>query len=165
MIMPRRIRAAALALATAAAVAVPAAIAPAQAVAPANCKGNPSNTYINVSVEGLRSGSGLLAVTLYPDDARRFLVKKGSLKVARIAADAPVTRMCLFVPGPGTYAIAVYHDEDGSRKLNRNGLGLPREGYGFSNNPATVAGLPAFKSVRLRIPQSGLSTRIRMKYP
>ena len=152
-------------LAAAASLVVPVAAAPAQAVAPNGCQGNPSDTFINVAIEGLRSGSGLVAVTLYPDNPRRFLVKKGSLKVARVPADAPVTRMCLFVPGPGTYAIAVYHDEDGSRKLNRNGIGIPREGFGFSNNPATFAGVPAFSSVRIRIPHSGVSTRIRMKYP
>jgi uncharacterized protein (DUF2141 family) len=165
MKQPSRSRAAALALAAALASIVPVAAAPAQAVVPAGCKGNPSNTYVNVSIEGLRSGSGLVAVTLYPDDPRRFLVKKGSLKVARVAADSPVTRMCLFVPAPGTYAVAVYHDEDASKKLNRNGLGLPKEGFGFSNNPATIAGLPAFKSVRIRVPGSGASMRIKMKYP
>lgn len=165
MKQPRRTRAAALAVAATVALATPVASAPAQAVAPTTCKGNPSDTYVNVAVEGLRSDSGLVAVTLYPDNPRRFLAKKGSLKVARVAANAPVTRMCMFVPGPGTYAIAVYHDEDASRKLNRSGLGLPKEGFGFSNNPRTVAGLPPFKSVRLSVPKSGVTTRIRMKYP
>lgn len=165
MTKPRRSRATALALAAAAVVSIPIAAAPAQAVAPSGCQGDPSDTHVNVAVEGLRNASGLVAVTLYPDNPRRFLAKKGSLKVARVNANAPVTRMCLFVPGPGTYAIAVYHDEDSSRKLNRNALGLPREGYGFSNNPSTVAGLPSFNSVRLNVPNSGVTTRIRMKYP
>lgn len=164
MNQPRRIRAAALAVAAGIAALVPAS-APAQAAATEGCQGISSDTYVNLAIEGLRSSSGLIAVTLYPDNPRRFLVKKGSIKVSRVPAHAPITRLCLFVPQPGTYAIAVYHDEDGSRKLNRNGIGLPREGYGFSNNPATLAGLPAFKSVRITFPKSGVSTRIRMKYP
>lgn len=151
------------ALAVAAALLLPGA-ALAQA-APAGCQGAPSDTFVNVAVEGLRSGSGLVAVTLYPDEARRFLVKKGSLGVMRVPATQPSTRVCVFLPQPGTYAIAVYHDEDGSRKLNRNALGLPREGFGFSNNPATLAGLPSFASVRLKIPRSGLLTRIKLRYP
>ena len=84
---------------------------------------------------------------------------------ARFDAAAPTTRTCIFVPRPGVYAIAVYHDEDGSRKINRNALGIPSEGFGFSNNPSTVAGLPAFRSVRLDVPKTGLTTRIRMRYP
>ena len=87
------------------------------------------------------------------------------LQPRRLVAAAPVTRACVFVPKPGVYAIAVYHDEDASRKLNRSGLGLPAEGYGFSNNPATLAGLPAFRSVRLNVPKAGLTTHIKMKYP
>lgn len=159
MLLPRRLSAAALALSAAVAFATPA------SAAPAGCLGEPSETWLNVSVEGLRNGNGLVTVAVYPDDSRAFLAKGGTLKNNRFNAAAPVTRACVFVPKPGVYAIAVYHDEDASRKLNRSGLGLPAEGYGFSNNPATLAGLPAFRSVRLNVPKSGLTTHIKMKYP
>lgn len=160
----RRIRAAVTAI-----VAVTAAIAAPQAMAegtpPAGCLGDPSSTWLNVNVEGVRNSDGLIAVTLYADDSRKFLAKKGSVKVARFDASAGTTRACIFVPSPAVYAIAVYHDEDGSRKLNRNGLGIPTEAFGFSNNPTTVAGLPAFRSVRLNVPKAGLTTRIQLRYP
>ena len=159
MLQPRRFVAAALALSAATALAASA------SAAPAGCLGEPSETWLNVSVEGLRNGNGLLTIAVYPDDSRQFLAKGGPLKNNRFTAAAPVTRACVFVPKPGVYAIAVYHDEDGSRKLNRSGLGLPAEGYGFSNNPATLAGLPAFRSVRLNVPKAGLTTHIKMKYP
>lgn len=159
MLLPRRFRAAALAVIASAMLAPPA------AAAPAGCLGQPSDTWLNVSVEGLRNGNGLLTVAVYPDNPRQFLAKGGTIKNNRFNASAPVTRACVFVPKPGVYAIAVYHDEDSSRKLNRSGLGLPTEGYGFSNNPATLAGLPAFRSVRLNVPKSGLTTHIKMKYP
>ena len=164
MLQPRRFRAAALAFAASAAFATPFATAPA-AAAPAGCLGQPSDTWLTVSVEGLRNGNGLVTVAVYPDDSRQFLAKGGTIKNNRFNASAPVTRACVFVPKPGVYAIAVYHDEDASRKLNRTGLGLPSEGYGFSNNPATLAGLPAFRSVRLNVPKAGLTTHIKMKYP
>lgn len=164
MIQPRRFRAAALALAASAALAIPFITAPA-AAAPAGCLGVASDTWLTVSVEGLRNGNGLVTVAVYPDDSRAFLAKGGTIKNNRFNASAPVTRACVFVPKPGVYAIAVYHDEDASRKLNRSALGLPAEGYGFSNNPATVAGLPAFRSVRLNVPKAGLTTHVRMKYP
>ena len=159
MLQPRRHVAAAFALAAATAFAAPA------TAAPAGCLGQPSETWLNVSVEGLRNGNGLLTVAVYPDDSRQFLAKGGTIKNNRFQASAPITRACVFVPKPGVYAIAVYHDEDASRKINRTGLGLPSEGYGFSNNPATLAGLPAFRSVRLNVPKAGLTTHIRMKYP
>ena len=133
--------------------------------APAGCTGRPSDTWINVSVEGLRSGSGLVAITLYADNPRKFLVKNGSLYVGRVPAHGGTTTGCIYVPHPGVYAIAIYHDENGDQLFNRTGIGLPAEGYGFANNPSTLAGLPSFQSVRLAIPKSGLLTRVRIKYP
>ncbi|MBA3056240.1 MAG: DUF2141 domain-containing protein [Sphingomonadales bacterium] len=133
--------------------------------APAGCTWPASNTWIEVVVDGFRNGDGLMAITLYPDKPRKFLIKNGSLYVTRVKAQAGVTSGCIFVPKPGVYAIAIYHDENANEKIDRSALGLPEEGFGFSNNPSTLAGLPAFRSVRLSIPRSGLVTRIRLKYP
>lgn len=164
MIQPRRLRTAAAL--TAAALAALAGGSTAASASGPNCAGPVSDTYINVVVDGVRNGNGLMAVTLYADEPRKFLVKKGSMYVGRVNATAPETHMCLYVPKPGVYALAVYHDEDGSRTLKRSGvLGLPEEGYGFSNNPPTIASIPSFRSVRLNISKSGLATRIHLKYP
>ncbi len=131
-----------------------------------NCAGPVSDTWVNVTIDGVRNGNGLMAVTLYADEPRKFLVKKGSMYVGRVDATAPETKMCLFVPKPGVYVLAVYHDEDSSTTIKRSGmLGLPEEGFGFSNNPPTIASIPSFRSVRLNIAKSGLSTRIHLKYP
>ena len=167
MIQPRRIRAAALALAALTALsAAPAPIAAsAPAPAPAGCTGPASGTWLNVVVDGVRNGNGVVAITLYADDSSKFLVKRGSLYVGRVDATPGTTRGCIFVPKPGVYALALYHDENRDGRFDRTGLGLPAEGYGFSNNPATLAGLPQFRSVRLNVPKPGLTSRIGMKYP
>jgi uncharacterized protein (DUF2141 family) len=138
-------------------------LAQAQA-APADCQGQPSSTWLRVAVGGVRSGSGLVTLALYGDDSGRFLAHHGSLFNARVPAHAGTTVACLFVPRPGVYAIAVYHDENGNRKLDRTGFGLPAEGFGFSNNPSTIAGLPTFSSVRLQIPHANVATRISLRY-
>lgn len=39
---------------------------------------------------------------------------------------------------PGTYAVQVMHDENGNGKLDTNFIGMPVEGYGFSNNPKVM---------------------------
>lgn len=174
MTKPRRFHATALAFAAAIAAltgASTAAGASANALGSAringpNCAGPASDTWVNVTIDGVRNGNGLMAVTLYADEPRKFLVKKGSMYVGRVDATAPETKMCLFVPKPGVYVLAVYHDEDASRNIKRSGvLGLPEEGFGFSNNPPTIASIPSFRSVRLNIAKSGLSTRIHLKYP
>lgn len=133
---------------------------------PLGCVGPPSDTWLNVTIDKVRSDRGVIALTVYPDDARKFLIDGGSLYVARVPARAEKTRMCLFLPQPGIYALAVYHDEDNSGALNRIGpMGLPAEGFGFSGNPNSIESLLEFRSVRLAVPRTNLSTKIRLRYP
>ena len=165
MTLPRRFRAAALAVLAATVTTASAAPAAPQAGAPAGCTGPASQTWLNVVINNVRSGDGLIAITLYADNSRKFLVRHGSMYVGRVDATAGTTRACIFVPEPGVYALALYHDANANQSFDRTGFGLPAEGYGFSNNPATLAGLPSFRSVRLNVPRSGLTTRMQMKYP
>lgn len=164
MTMSRRYRAAASPCVAALALIV-AAPAAAQPAPPPGCTGPASDTWINVVVEGVKDDQGLVAITLYADDSSKFLAHHGSLYVGRVPAQQGTTRGCIFVPRPGIYALAIYHDSNANRKFDRTGLGLPAEAYGFSNNPTTLAGLPAFRSVRIAIPKTNLVTRVRLTYP
>jgi uncharacterized protein (DUF2141 family) len=83
-----------------------------------------------VNVSGFKARSGELRVQLYGSNPADFL--ESGKKLRRI--DVPVTqsgpmRVCVAVPGPGTYAIAVRHDLDGNGKSGWN------DGGGFSRNP------------------------------
>ena len=75
-----------------------------------DCTGRPSATRLIVTVSNVRAAQGLIAVTLYADDSSRFLARRGSLYVGRVPARAGVTRVCIHVPRPGLYGLAVYHD-------------------------------------------------------
>ena len=129
------------------------------------CTGTPSAIRLHVRVENVRSSRGLIAVTLYTDVRRKFLAKRGSLYVGRVPARQGRTDVCIHVPTPGIYALAVYHDADSDRSFDRTSLGLPSEGFGFSNNPPTFLGMPNFGSVRIRVPRSGVGTMVKLKYP
>ena len=138
---------------------------PAAADAPAGCTGPASGTWLRVVAEGLRNGNGNLAITLYPDVPSRFLAHNGSLYVTFVKAVQGTTSGCIFLPRPGVYVIALYHDENANGHFDRSSIGLPVEGYGFSNNPPTLLGLPSFRSVRLNATRSGLTSHIQMSYP
>lgn len=165
MPMPRRFHHPIIALVVAVSAASSAAVQAAAPSPPPGCTGPASAHWLNVVAEGVRSGNGLLAVTLYEDASRKFLIKNGSLYVGRVQAVPGTTRACIFVPKPGVYALALYHDENANQKFDRTGIGFPAEGYGFSNNPATFAGLPSFRAVRLSVPRASLTSRVQMKYP
>lgn len=131
----------------------------------AGCTGPASPIRLFVDVQGVRSDRGQIAVTLYADDRKRFLAKKGSLYTGRVASQTSLTRVCIHLPAPGIYALAVYHDEDGNQRFNRNVIGFPAEAYGFSNNPGTLFGLPSFSSVRFTVSATDTETTVKLKYP
>jgi uncharacterized protein (DUF2141 family) len=130
-----------------------------------SCTGHPGTVRLYVDVQGVRSSQGLIAVTLYADDSSKFLAHRGSLYVGRVPAHQGTTRVCIWVPRPGIWAIATYHDENANRKYDRNAIGLPKEGAGFSNNPPTFLGLPSFQRVRFPVHAPQTETAIRLKYP
>lgn len=130
-----------------------------------DCTGPPSATRLLVRVEGVRASQGLIAVTLYADDSRRFLARRGSLYVGRVPARAGTTSACIHLPATGIWALAVYHDANGNRRFDRTGIGLPAEAYGFSNNAPAIFGLPSFRRVRLAVPRTGMTTTVRLRYP
>ena len=68
------------------------------------------------------------------------------------------------MPAPWHLGIAVYHDADGNRRFNRTAIGLPAEGYGFSNNAPALFGLPSFRRVRLAVPRTDMATSISLHY-
>ena len=54
----------------------------------------------------------------------------------------------------GEYAIAVFHDKNSDGKCNRNLLGIPKEGYGFSNNIKPKLSVPSFKKTKFSLENS-----------
>lgn len=140
-------------------------MAPPAAAAAAECAGKPSAHRLTVEVTGLRAAQGQVAVTLYPDDGRRFLAPKGKLARQRVVARSPVTQACFWLPQPGVYALAVYHDANADQDFNRSRTnGMPIEGFGFSNDAPTKIGLPEFAKVRFRARAGESSVRIVLRY-
>lgn len=117
---------------------------------------------LSVQVNGVRSSQGEVALTVYPDNRRRFLAKGGKFARARIKAQ-PTTYACFWLP-QGSYALAIYHDSNRDRDFNRTLVGLPAEGFGFSNNPETKVGLPPLSAVRFSVGPAERALSIQMRY-
>jgi uncharacterized protein (DUF2141 family) len=65
---------------------------------------------------------------------------------------------------PGTYALAVIHDENSKAKLDTNLLGIPTEGYGFSNDATASFGTPSFSDARFSYDGRSLNMTITLHY-
>lgn len=155
------LRAAQVRLALAAAVLLGASAAHAQGA----CEGTPAGVRLRLQVTGVHPATGQVVMTVYPDDPKRFLAPRGKLARVRLPAHAPQTDGCFELPAAGRYAVAVYHDSNGDGRFGRTLVGLPAEGYGFSNDAPTVTGLPAFEKVRFPVKAGETTVRITMRYP
>lgn len=131
-----------------------------------SCEGRAGGDAVRLTVDisSLRTAKGEVATTVYPDDSKRFLASHGKLLRTRTTTTLPVTRTCFWLP-PGIYAVAVYHDQNGDRDFNRDMLGRPTEGFGFSNDAPTRLSLPAFDAVRFRLPPGGRTISVHIRYP
>lgn len=128
------------------------------------CEGRPTGTRLIVEVGRLRSNQGEVAVTVYPSDPRRFLAPHGKLLRVRAKADAPMTQACFYLPRPDAYAVAVYHDVNANRDFDRNAVGLPVEGFAFSNDAPSRVGAPSFEAARFTVKPGDTVVRVRMRY-
>ncbi len=117
---------------------------------------------VSIAMENLRSTKGqvLVCVTRQPryfpdcrDDPERHHYT--------VAAKAGQARLGMLAPGD--YAIAIIHDENSNGKLDTF-AGIPREGVGFSRNPALRFGAPSFQSARFTIAGAPAEQDIKLKY-
>ena len=64
-------------------------------------------------------------------------------------------------------AVAAFHDADGNGELGTNILGIPTEGYGFSNGARGFMGPPSFEDAAVTIGSDDglLSIVVPIGYP
>lgn len=148
---------AALLLATHSALAEPRATA-------CSAAGAPGGPRLHVSVIGARRAAGNVTVTIYGPRPEQFLARRAYLARQRIPLQGVGVQACFALSVPGDYAIAVYHDENDDHDFNRSLIGLPAEGFGFSNDAPTVVGLPSFEDARITVPSGETRTTIHLRY-
>ncbi len=124
---------------------------------------------LNVTVSGLRSGLGEVHVAVYdaagrfPKDGEDFTATVVAASGASGAAAGEVTVVFKGLAA-GKYALAVYHDENGNNEFDQGILGIPQEGYGFSNDAAVFFGPPDFAAAAIVLAEPASNITIRMRY-
>jgi uncharacterized protein (DUF2141 family) len=132
---------------------------PAVASVQASCPG------IHVQILNIRNSTGTVDCALF-DAPEGF-----PIEVLRSATNVMVIKVrhtqarCDFedIP-PGTYALAVIHDENMNGKLDTNWLGVPTEGYGFSNDAKGALGAPLFSAASFAYDGARLDLTISLQY-
>ena len=120
---------------------------------------------IHVSVLNILNRNGTVACALFDSPAgfpREFLHSAQNAMIIKIRNTAA---RCDFeaIP-PGTYALVVVHDENSNGKLDTNLLGIPTEGYGFSNDARAFMGTPSFSAASFSYDGQSLEMTITLHY-
>jgi uncharacterized protein (DUF2141 family) len=120
---------------------------------------------IHVNILGIRNSTGTVDCALFdsPDGfPTEFLHFATNVMVIKIRA---TKARCDFedIP-PGTYALAVIHDENMNGKLDTKWLGIPKEGYGFSNDAKGFLGAPSFPAASFQYDGQNLDLTISLHY-
>jgi uncharacterized protein (DUF2141 family) len=120
---------------------------------------------IHVKILNIRNSTGTVACALFesPDGfPYDYLRMATNVMVIKIRKDQA---RCDFedIP-PGTYAMAVIHDENMNGMLDTNWLGIPTEGYGFSNDAKGLVGAPTFSAACFPYNGQNLDLTMRLRY-
>jgi uncharacterized protein (DUF2141 family) len=118
---------------------------------------------IEVKVATFRNMKGTLNCSLY-SDAKSFPDGAGMKTVRATIRGAEAT--CAFEGvAPGTYAIAVLHDENANGKIDKSFFGVPTEGYGVSNNRTYALSAPKWNESKFDFhAKEPASFRVSLRY-
>lgn len=97
---------------------------------------------MTVTIKNVKGNDGMIRLALY-NSADQFMKKE--IQHAEVkAVNGEVTAVFNNI-GNGTFAISVMHDANNNKELDSNMLGIPKEGFGFSNDAMGMFGPPDFK--------------------
>jgi len=139
-------------------------LAPPVLAAAAPPQAAPQASLIHVEITGLRNDKGQVLCEIF--SSPEGFPKDRSKAVARMKTDISGGHAVCEFPGlaAGTYAVAVFHDENSNGKLDTNFIGVPREGVGASNNAIRRWGPPKFSAAAFQLSGGRLDVKITIKY-
>jgi len=112
-------------------------------------EGSKANAVL-LTIDGLKNRDGTLRVELWPGVEGDFLRDHHQLVAEgkayeRVTITPPATgpaKVCVKLPGPGTYAVGAFHSPAGVRKFN-----FRQDGVTFTRNPKVGISKPKAKDV------------------
>ncbi len=126
-----------------------------------------SGCTLRIHVDGLRNSKGNIGTILFktsegwPEDKSKAFrhgpapIDPGQRQGTAVWTDLP----------PGDYGVAAIHDENSNAKLDKNLIGIPKEGFGFANNPHVGWSPPPFSAAVAHVacPETQIAIHIQYK--
>lgn len=128
----------------------------------------PSDTgcTLRIHVDGLRNSTGVVGAAIFkspdgwPEDMSKSLhhwptqIQAGAREATPVMENLP----------PGDYGLVTIHDENSNQKMDRNFFGVPKEGFGFANNPHVGLSAPPYRAAIVHVTCPVTDIAIHMIY-
>jgi uncharacterized protein (DUF2141 family) len=131
--------------------------------APSSAPTSQPTATLRIEVTDLRALKGQLIYGVFktadgfPTESRKSLnwqIKPADAKSVFFECQLP----------PGRYGASVLHDQNSNGKMDKNAMGIPKEGYGVTNNPKPKLRAATFEESLFDLPPEGASLKISVQY-
>lgn len=114
-----------------------------------------------VNIKNINEEKGKIYVALYDSDANYLKndAYRGSVNAVKGTVEIKFNNLLL-----GEYAIGVIHDVNGNEELDKNFLGIPKEGFGFKDGLMGAFGPPSFDKVKFKWEGKLMYVQVPLKY-
>ena len=120
---------------------------------------------ISVTIKDIKTPNGQILMGIYKDDVsfdKEIAYKKVQAFKTKISNGTLVVEVKL---EPGKYGISLMDDENFNGKMDYNFIGIPKEGFGFSNYYHTGLTKPKLKSFLFEVIENkNTKVEVKMKY-
>jgi uncharacterized protein (DUF2141 family) len=116
---------------------------------------------LSLIIKNLRSSTAPVIVSIYGTE-NKFPEPTGQLKEYKFKPKGNVLTAKITDVPFGTYAIALYQDENSNGKIDKNFIGYPTEGFAFSNNFKPTIKAPSFKNCAFIYSKQASTIKIKM---
>lgn len=118
---------------------------------------------VHIRFSDIRSAKGQIIVKVYTDD-KAFEDNK-PIKTVKFTKRGAGTMAATIDLEPGTYGLALLDDEDGNTKMEYNMIGMPKEGFGFSDFYLTGLKKPKFEQFKFTLsPNQKKNIEMKIRY-
>lgn len=116
---------------------------------------------LEVKIDNIKNDNGDILIGLY-DDGHNFPRKTTDGKIVKASKDG--VTVSFHDLKPGLYAISVLHDENSNKDMDQSKIGIPKEGFGFSNNAKSSFGPPSFEKAKILLHSKDTLISIDLRY-
>jgi len=122
-------------------------------------------TKLAVEINGLNEPTGQVCLNLFDSGSGFPSNRDQAVQTQCIDTMPDLPIVAVFENlAPGSYAVSVFHDANGDSEFNRNFVGMPAEGFGFSRNPEALTGPPEFGEAVVLVAGTEMRIEIELSY-